>query len=82
MNKLSLLILILLFANNCSINKKKSFWNSDKTYIDKTNNVKTILTKQPKEENELNFELEIKVSDGKFSKKFNNNQNNVGEWKK
>ena len=79
MNKLALLILILLFANNCSINKKKSFWNSDKTYIDKTNNVKTILTKQPKEENELNFELEIKVSDGKFSKKFNNNQNNVGE---
>jgi len=44
-----------------------------------TENVKTILTKQPREEQEFNNLLEIKFSEGKFNKSFNNNQNNIGE---
>ena len=42
-------------------------------------NIRTILTKQTREEQELNPKLEIKISDGKFNKNFNNNQNNIGE---
>ena len=76
MNKLSLLILILLLANNCSINKKQRFWGEEKSKIE---NVKTILTKQAIEEKEFNSKVKIKISDGKYSKKFNNNQNNIGE---
>ncbi|WP_415323722.1 PQQ-binding-like beta-propeller repeat protein [Candidatus Pelagibacter sp. Uisw_127] len=79
MNKLSLLILILLFVNNCSINKKKVFFGKDKPNLEKTQNIKTVLTKQVKEEQELNPTLEIKISDGKFNKNYNNNQNNIGE---
>ena len=79
MNKLLLLILILLLVNHCSINKKKRFWNTGKSNIDEIVNVKKILTKQAREEQELNPTLEIKISDGKFNKNFNNNQNNVGE---
>ena len=79
MNKLSLLILILLFVNNCSINKKQRFWGKEKPNVEEIENVKIILTKQVREEQEFNPTLKIKVSDGKFSKNFNNNQNNTGE---
>ena len=58
MNKLSLLFLILLLINNCSINKKQGFWNKDQSNIDEKVNVKRILTKQVSEERELNPELE------------------------
>ena len=70
MNKLLLLILILLLVNHCSI-KKKRFWNTDKSNIDEIANVKKILTKQAREEQELNPTLKIKISDGKFNKNFN-----------
>ena len=79
MNKLSLLILILLLANNCSINKKQGFWGKEKSNIEEVENPKTILTKQLREEQEFNPTLEIKVSNGKFSKSGNNNQNKIGE---
>ena len=79
MNKLSILILIILLTNNCSINKKQRFWSKDTSSVMETENVKTILTKQPREEQEFNNLLEIKFSEGKFNKSFNNNQNNIGE---
>jgi len=78
-NKLSLLILILLFINNCSISKKQGFFGKDKPDLEKTQNIETILTKQIREEQEFNPTLEIKISDGKFNKNFNNNHNNIGE---
>jgi len=78
-NKLLLLILILLFANNCSINKKVGFWNKDKPDAAKVKNVRTILTKQARDEMEFNSRLKIKFSDAKFNKNFNNNQNNIGK---
>ena len=79
MNKLSILILILLFTNNCSTNKKQSFWGNDKANIDKTKIVKTLLTQISKEEQELNPTLKIKISKGEFNKNFDNNQNDIGE---
>ena len=79
MNKLSLLILIFLIINNCSITKKQRFWGKEKSNIQENENIKTILTKQSKIEVEFNSKLKIKVSDGKLSRQFRNNQNNVGE---
>jgi len=78
-NKLSLLILILLFTNNCSINKKQSFWGKEKSNIEEIENIKTVLTKQVRIEQEFNPTLEIKVPYGKLNKNFINNQNNIGE---
>ena len=74
MSKLSLLILILLLINNCSVYKNKKKLN-----IEEIKNTKTILTKQTREEKVFNPRLIVKVSDGRFNKKFNNNQNNIGE---
>ena len=79
MNKLSLLILFLILANSCSINKKQGFWGTDETIINEAKVIKTILTKETREEQELNFDLEIEISEGKFNKNFNNNRNNIGE---
>jgi outer membrane protein assembly factor BamB len=78
-SKLPLLILILLFVNNCSINKKQAFWGKDISNEEEKKNIKTILTKQTRVEQEFNPTIEIKVSDGKVNKNFNNNQNNIGE---
>jgi len=78
-SKLSLLVLIFLLVNNCSINKKKGFWGKEKSNIKESETVKIILTKQTIEEQEFNPTLKIKVSDGKFNKNFKNNQNNIGE---
>ncbi|MDA7583160.1 PQQ-binding-like beta-propeller repeat protein [Candidatus Pelagibacter sp.] len=79
MNKIFFLILILFILNNCSANKKQSFWNKDNSNIDKIENVKTILTKQVRKEKEFNPTLKIKISAKKLNKKFDNNQNNIGE---
>jgi len=78
-NKLLLLVLVLLLINNCSINKKKQFWGKEKPNIEVIENVKTIITKQTRNEQELNPTLEIKPSGKILSKNFNNNQNNAGE---
>ena len=79
MNKLLLLILILLFANNCSLNKKQVFWNKDKSETKEVKNVEIILTKQKKEEQQLNPTLAINVSNGRYNKSLENNQNDIGE---
>ena len=79
MNKILLLILILFLTSNCSTNKKKSFWGKENSNVDKIETIKTILTKQVKKEQEFNPTLEIKISNGKLNKNFDNNQNNIGE---
>ena len=79
MNKLSSIILILLLVNNCSISKKQGFWGEKESNVDDIKNIRTVLTKQTKEEQEFNPTLGIKVSGGKFNTNFNNNQNNIGE---
>ena len=92
MNKLSLLFLILLIVNNCSANKEKNIADKEGSNIEKNadiqtilskqiiiENDKTVLTKQIRKERELNPTLNIKFSDGKLRKDFNNNQNNIGK---
>ena len=78
-SKFSLLILILLLANNCSLSKKTEFWGKENSNIENNENIQTILTKQVREEQELNPTLQIKVTDENFNKNFNNNQNNIRE---
>ena len=79
MNKILLLISIFFILNNCSANKKQSFWNKENSNIDKIKNIKTVLTKQVKKEQEFNPTLKIKISGGKLNRNFDNNQNNIGE---
>ena len=73
MNKLLLLVLFFLFANNCSFLPKEKSNNKTK----KIN--KTILSKQLRIEQEFNPEIEIQISQGIFNTNHPNNQNNIGE---
>ena len=79
MSKLPLLIIILFLVNACSINKKQGLWSKEKPDDKEIENVKIILTKQIRVEQEFNPNLKIKVSVGKFNKKFTNNKNDIGE---
>ena len=79
MNKLSLLIIIFLIVNNCSLDKKKGFFKKEKFNNQEIEKVKIILTKQARVESEFNSNLEIKFSNGKLNKNFKNNQNDIGE---
>tara|TARA_B100000787_G_scaffold163415_1_gene145072 strand:+ start:569 stop:1861 length:1293 start_codon:yes stop_codon:yes gene_type:complete len=77
-NKLSLLIILLLFINNCSIKKSKDLFSKKTINTKKIENVKTILTKQARKELEFNPNLKIKFSDINFNKSTENNQNDLG----
>ena len=78
-NKITLLVLLFLLFNNCSLNKNSKFWNQEKSNIKEQENVKKILIKEIRKEEEFYPSLEIEISDIKLSKSFNNNQNNSGE---
>ena len=79
MNKVLLSVLILLILNNCSTSKKAGFWNKDNKDQQKIENIKTILTKQIRLEEEFNSNLYIKISNGKPNQNSLNNQNDTGE---
>jgi len=78
-NKVLLSALILLILNNCSVNKEAGFWNKDNKDQKQIENIKTILTKQVRLEEEFNPNLYIKISTGKFNRNSLNNQNDSGE---
>ena len=79
MNKVLLSVLILLILNNCSASKKVGFWDKDNKDQKQIENTKTILTKQVRLEEELNPNLYVKISTGKFNQNSLNNQNDMGE---
>jgi outer membrane protein assembly factor BamB len=78
-NKVLLSILILLILNNCSTSKKLGFWNKDDKDQQKIENIKTILTKQIRFEEEFNSNLYVKISNRKPNQNSLNNQNDTGE---
>ena len=79
MNKISLLIIIFLFFNNCSSNKDTSELNEKKTNLQKKNAVKGTLIKQEKNVQEFNSKLIVNVSSGELNENSDNNQNDIGE---
>ena len=78
MNRLSILFLIFLLFNNCSINsinKEQRFWGKDKPEVKKP---KKILSEKIRVEKEFNSTLEINFSLKNNSKKIQNTQNDIG----
>jgi len=78
-NKLSLLILLLLFTNNCSLDKKTGLWTNDKNLKEEKENQKQKLFKtEAINTNEFNTNLAIKFPLNIKTKKFNSIDNNNG----
>ena len=78
MNRL-LLILILLFLNNCSTNKSKKLFEEKVTNVQSNKDVRTVLAQQERGEEEFNQNIEMQVSQTKLSINSDNNQNDIGE---
>ena len=77
-NKISLILLIFLLINNCSISNKVKFWE-EKDIIEKTKNTKIILTDQIQVEKEFNPNIKIVIPDVKYKKNYINNQNDISK---
>ena len=79
MNRAFLSLLILLILNNCSASKKAVFWDNDVKDQMQIENIKTILTKQVRHEEEFNSNLYVNISNGKLNQSSLNDQNDTGE---
>ena len=75
MNRYSVLLLILLLLNHCSLDQKTGIWNESRT-TQKNNSktVKNLFVKEPAISNEFNKNLKIKLDTNNNTK--NNNYNN------
>ena len=75
MNRYSVLLLILLLLNHCSLDQKTGIWNESRT-TQKNNSktVKNLFVKEPAISNEFNKNLKIKLNKNNNTK--NNNYNN------
>jgi outer membrane protein assembly factor BamB len=78
-NKALLFILIILFLNNCTSDKKEILLEGRKTNLKKNDDIKTIRAKLIIDEQEFNPTIKIQISEGKFGTNSDSNQNDIGE---
>ena len=81
MNKLSLLILILLFANNCSLNENQRIWKNKNTKIEDKKNIKELFLKEKINTVEFNAQLKLNLIKTGLNNYAVENKNNYGSFK-
>ena len=81
MNKLSLLILILLFTNNCSFNENQRIWKNKDTKIQLKKNTKELFLKEKINTVEFNAQLKLNLIKIGFNNNAVENKNNFGSFK-
>ena len=81
MNKLLLLILILLFTNNCSFNKNQRIWKNKNIKIEDEKNIKELFLKKIINTVEFNEKLKLNLIKIGISNQAIKNNNNFGSFK-
>ena len=81
MNKVSLLILILLFTNNCSLNENQRIWKNKNTELEAKKNIKELFLKEKKNTVEFNTQLKLNLIKTNFNTHTVENKNNYGSFK-
>ena len=81
MNKLSLLIVILLFTNNCSLNENQRIWKIKNTKIEDEKNIKELFLKEKTNTVEFNAQLKLNLLKIGFNNHAVENKNNFGSYK-
>tara|TARA_B100000131_G_scaffold119814_1_gene116786 strand:- start:161 stop:1456 length:1296 start_codon:yes stop_codon:yes gene_type:complete len=76
-NKLIVLLIALIFLNNCSLNENSRIWNSQEK-LKETNNTKKIFEKKKKVSSVFNQSIKLDLSKIKDSNKIFYNLNNFG----
>ena len=78
MNRIIILIIALIFLNQCSFKENSRIWKDKENKLDAQKNIKKVFLEDKKITSEFNQELKLDLSIIKFNNKIIDNQNNYG----
>ena len=78
MNKISILVIFLLFLGNCSSSKNPINWKKEQIKIEEQQNVKKAFTEDKVVQKEFNSDLRLDLSNIVLNNKAFDNKNNLG----
>ena len=78
MNRIIILIIALIFLNQCSFNKNSRIWKDKENKLEAQKNIKKVFLEDKKITTEFNQELKLDLSIIKFNNKITDNENNYG----
>ena len=62
MNKLIIILITLVFLNNCSFNENSKIWNEKDKNLENKKNIKKVFSEENKITTEFNKDLKLKLS--------------------
>ena len=78
MNRIIILIIALIFLNQCSFNENSRIWKDKENKLEAQKNIKKVFLEDKKITTEFNQELKLDLSIIKFNNKITDNENNYG----
>ena len=78
MNRIIILIIALIFLNQCSLNENSRIWKDKEKKLEAQKNIKKVFLEDKKITTEFNQELKLDLSIIKFNNKITDNENNYG----
>ena len=78
MNRLVILLIALIFINNCSLNENSRIWKDKDKDLSTQSKLKKVFVEEKVEVQEFNQDLSLDLSQIKTKNKFLDNQNNFG----
>ena len=76
MNRIIILIIALIFLNQCSFKENSRIWKDKENKLDAQKNIKKVFLEDKKITSEFNQELKLDLSIIKFNNKIIDNENN------
>jgi len=77
-NRIIILIIALIFLNQCSLNENSRIWKDKENKLEAQKNIKKVFLEDKKITTEFNQELKLDLSIIKFNNKITDNENNYG----
>jgi len=77
-NRIIILIIALIFLNQCSFKENSRIWKDKENKLDAQKNIKKVFLEDKKIATEFNQELKLDLSIIKFNNKITDNENNYG----
>jgi outer membrane protein assembly factor BamB len=77
-NRIIILIIALIFLNQCSLNENSRIWKDKEKKLEAQKNIKKVFLEDKKITTEFNQELKLDLSIIKFNNKITDNENNYG----
>jgi outer membrane protein assembly factor BamB len=77
-NRIIILIIALIFLNQCSFNENSRIWKDKENKLEAQKNIKKVFLEDKKIATEFNQELKLDLSIIKFNNKITDNENNYG----